>query len=217
MRYIFKHRFPCRYRRTAGKKRVRTRRIALLLGALLSLWTFLSEWGLSSISEELTKEAAKGYLLSCINRAVDEELGDGENSFVSVSRDGSGQISAVSANTGELNRIKAGVVSRLSKAINGRATAYVPIGSLTSVGIFNGRGPNVPVKLKLEGSADVSFHTEFTSAGVNQSCHRITMTVTVRAYSQSKRFEALAEADTATVLAETVVVGQVPDAVLAAS
>ncbi len=213
MRYIRKWRFPARYRPAAGKKR-KGRRAALAAAAVLLLWETASEAGLSSISQELTEEAARNYLLSSINQAVNEELQDREDAFVSVSRSQSGEVSAVSTNAAALNSLKAGVLSRLSKTLHGKVTAYVPIGSLVNVGILNGRGPGVPVKLNIEGSADVSFQTEFDSAGVNQSCHRITMTVKARAYSQSKRFETQVEDETATVLAETVVIGDVPDLAL---
>ena len=84
------------------------------------------------------------------------------------------------------------------------------MGSLTGVGLFNGRGFPVPVKLQLEGSAVVEFSTEFTGAGLNQTCHRLMMTVRARAYSPSKRFETSVETEAATVLAETMVVGEVP-------
>lgn len=179
------------------------------------LWETVSEAGLSAVSQELTEEAARGYLLSAMNQAVHEELQEGEGAFVFVSQSGSGDVSSVSANAAKLNALKTGVLSRLSKSLNGRITAYVPVGSLTNVGVLNGRGPKVPVKLNLEGSADVSFQTEFDSAGVNQSCHRITMTVKARAYSQSQRFETRVEEQTATVLAETIVIGDVPDVALA--
>lgn len=211
MRYIRKRRFPARYRTAKSGKKKPGKRLAFLATALLLLWEAVCEAGLSSVSKELTEEAARGYLLSCINSAVEEELADGGNSFVSVSRLESGEISLVSANTASLNSLKAGVLSRLSKSLNGKVTASVPVGSLTGVGVLNGRGPKAPVRLNLESSADVAFQTDFYSAGINQSCHRITMTVTVRAYSQSKRFETKIEESTSTVLAETVVMGDVPE------
>lgn len=213
MRYIQKRLFPARYRPTAGKKR-KGRRIALAAAAVLLFWGTVSEAGLSAVSQELTEEAARSYLLSAINQAVNEELQEGEGSFVAVCKSGSGEVSAVSADAAKLNSLKTGVLSRLSKSLNGKVTAYVPIGSLTNVGILNGRGPKVPIKLNLESSADISFQTEFDSAGVNQSCHRITMTVKARTYSQSRRFETRVEAQTATVLAETVIIGDVPNVAL---
>ena len=116
----------------------------------------------------------------------------------------------VSADQERLNSLRAGVLERLSRSLKGKATVYVPVGSLTGVGLFNGRGFPVPVKLQLEGSAVVEFSTEFTGAGLNQTCHRLMMTVRARAYSPSKRFETSVETEAATVLAETMVVGEVP-------
>lgn len=175
------------------------------------LWIALSEAGLSAVSPDFIEEATRNYLLASINQAVNEELLERDVSFVAVSPSGNGGVSSVTANAGELNSLKTGVLSRLSKSLNGKVSAYIPVGSLTNVGILNGRGPKVPIKLKLEGSADISFQTEFGSAGINQSLHRITMTVSARAYSQSRRFETEVEERTATVLSETVVVGTVPE------
>ncbi len=175
------------------------------------LWSALSEAGLSAVSPDFIEEATRNYLLASINQAVNEELLERDVSFVAVSPSGNGGVSSVTANAGELNSLKTGVLSRLSEFLNGKVSAYIPVGSLTNVGILNGRGPKVPIKLKLEGSADISFQTEFDSAGINQSLHRITMTVSARAYSQSRRFETEVEERTATVLSETVVVGTVPE------
>ena len=61
------------------------------------------------------------------------------------------------------------------------------------------------------GSSQANFHNEFVSAGINQSCHRVTMVVKAQGFSQSRRFETQVEVETSTVLAETVLVGAVPE------
>lgn len=205
-------RAPMRRRRSHAKKRVRpVRRLLLVAGVLVLIFSVVSEWGLSSVSEELTQEAANRYLAETVNDAVHKELENCENSFVSVTRDASGNVSAVTADTEALNRLKTGVLAELNQSLNQKASVFVPIGSLTDVGLFNGRGFQVPIRLKFEGDADISFSTDFVSAGINQSCHRITMTITARVYSESKRFRVSADSETATVLAETVIVGSVPE------
>ncbi len=192
------------------KRRSGRFRLWLLLGAaVFLLFTAFSERGLSSISEELTREAAKGYLTEAINRAVTDSLQGGEGPFQEVCEK-EGQVSAVFADMQALNELKSRILSRLSESLNKTARVHVPIGSLTEIGLFNGRGFSVPLRLKLEGSADVAFQTEFLSAGVNQTCHRITMVVRAQAFSQSKRFETYAQQETSTVLCETVIVGEVP-------
>ncbi|WP_322173480.1 sporulation protein YunB [Acutalibacter caecimuris] len=205
MLYI-KRRPPRRYRQ--GRRKLP--RVLFLLAAVLLGAAAFSELALSAISPELTQEAARGYILDCVTKAVEAELATDPSPFVTVERQQDGQVTLVSADPERLNRLKAGVLERLSKTLRGRATAYVPVGSLTGVGLLNGRGFPVPIKLQLEGSAVAEFSTDFTSAGLNQTCHRLTLTVRARAYSQSRRFETAVEAETTTVLAETMVVGEVP-------
>ena len=204
MRYI-RRRLPRRYRSSGGK-----RRRLLWLGLAVILIAALCERAISGVSPELVEEAARGYVLECISRAVDAELEESDAPFVTVERESGGKISMVSADQERLNSLRAGVLERLSRSLKGKATVYVPVGSLTGVGLFNGRGFPVPVKLQLEGSAVVECSTEFTGAGLNQTCHRLMMTVRARAYSPSKRFETSVETEAATVLAETMVVGEVP-------
>lgn len=204
MRYIRK-KFPRRYR-GGGKKR----RWAVWLVLAVIVIAVFCERAISGVSPELIEEAARGYVLECISEAVDAEMEEDKGPFVNVEKGSEGQVSLVSADQERLNSLRAGVLERLSHSLKGRATVYVPVGSLTGVGLFNGRGFPVPVKLQLEGSAIVEFSTEFTGAGMNQTCHRLGMTVRARAYSPSKRFETSVETETATVLAETMVVGEVP-------
>lgn len=186
--------------------------LALVVMSFFGIGTF-SEWGLGSISEELTREAVRGYVLSCVNQAVEEALEE-DHSFVQVERDPSGEPVAVQTDTSALNDLRATMLSCLEKTLNGRITVQVPAGSLTGIALLNGRGFPIPLRLSLESSADLSFQTDFSSAGINQSCHRVTMTVTVQAYSQSKRFETQVQVESSTVLAETVLVGTVPEIAL---
>lgn len=214
MKYIG-HRFIACCR-VPKKRKTYLRRVLFLLLLLLALWAVLMEIGLSSVSRELTEEAARGYLLSSMNDAIEEEMEKMEADFVSVSqRDG--EAAFLQADYASFTAVKTGVAKRLAKSLNGKAAAFVPIGSLSGIGVLNGRGPCVPVKLRLEGSADVTFETEFVSAGVNQSCHRVVMKVRARAYSQSKRFTVQVEEETEALVSETVVVGETPRVMWAAS
>lgn len=191
--------------RSDGKSKI----VFVLAAAVLSLLG-VSEWVLSGVAPELIEEAARGCVLECVTQAVEEELEEEPGPFVTVQRNQDGQVEMAAADPERLNRLKAGVLERLAGKLKNSATIHIPAGSLTGIGLLNGRGFPVPLKLRLESSATVEFATEFTGAGLNQTCHRLTMTVDVRAYSASRRFEASVEAQTSTVLAETMIVGEVP-------
>ena len=183
--------------------------LSLLALAALGM-TALSERALSAVSTELTQEAARGYILDHITQAVEAELEADPGPFLLVEREESGQVSLVSADQERLNRLRTGVLDRLSRDLRGQVTVQVPVGSLTGVGLLNGRGFPVPLKMRLEGSATAEFSTDFISAGLNQTCHRLSFTVRAQAYSPSRRFETAVEVESVTVLAETMGVGQVP-------
>ena len=189
------------------RKKGRGKALLLLAAALFTGGTALSEWGLGSISEELTQEAARAYVLAQVNQAVEEALAQ-PRPFVTLERDGDGEPVA---DASLRQNLCVPVLGTLEESLNGSVTVEVPVGSLTGVALLNGRGFPVPLTLGMEGSADLSFQTEFVSAGINQSCHRVTMVVKAQGFSQSRRFETQVEVETSTVLAETVLVGAVPE------
>lgn len=197
----------------AGRRRFCRWALLVLLSSTLALVS--CEQGLGSLSPELTQEVARGYVRQCLAEAVEEGLSETDSPYIRTERDEEGRITAVFADAQALNTLKIAVQSRLSQSLNGSAGAHVPLGSLTGIALLNGRGPGVPVRMAFEGCADLRFDTEFTTAGVNQSLHRVTLTVEARVYSQSRRFSAYVEESTSTVLAETVVVGPVPQVAVA--
>lgn len=197
-----------RPRAASGCRRVRRALLfVLILCGLGGLWF---EWGLSSLSPELTEEVARGYVLDCLTQAVEEELAEGDGEYIRLERGADGEVTGAFADAQALNQLKTRIQERLAQTLNGRASAQVPVGSLTGVALLNGRGFAVPVRMAFEGSADLRFDSEFVGAGVNQTLHRVTLTLQARVYSQSRRFGAYVEAGTSTVLAENVVVGPVP-------
>ena len=196
----------------SGKKGIGAALAAVIVSLLLG-GTAFSEWGLGSVSEELVQEAMRAHALSCVNAAVGATLAE-NNTYVVVERNEAGEPEAVHTDTAALNALRTQLLSQLEESLNGTVTVEVPVGSLTGIALLNGRGFTVPLTLQVESSADLSFETEFVSAGINQSCHRVTMTIRIQGISQSMRFPAETETETSTVLAETVLVGDVPNAAL---
>lgn len=205
----------CRYRRFFRKNhgQNRIKRLALVVTIALIGWAVLSEVGLSAVSDELVCEAVRSRILSCVNSALANELDKTDGEFVTVSRDDTGKIISITADALQLNSFKQGVLSQLKKNLNGSTTVNIPLGSLTAIRILNGRGPHVLLKLRLESAISISFDTKLITAGVNQSCYKITATVAIDSYSQSKSFNANVSASATAVLAEAVIVGEVPSLV----
>lgn len=197
--------------RNRKRKKHRYRRLILFFMAIILIFAVLSEIGLSSVTEALTQQAAEKYIITSINSAVKEVLKSyDEDSFTGMNRDIEGNVVSVEANSTRINELKTALSEKITEELNGRKSIGVPFGSLTDIALLNGRGFDVPVKLNYIGSAELTIKSEFLSAGINQSCHRITLNVRATVVSQSKRFSAEVTSETDFVVAETVIVGQVP-------
>ena len=87
----------------------------------------------------------------------------------------------------------------------------IPIGNLILPEFLSGRGPNIPVNIISIRNSDAAFYSNFTEAGINQTLQQILMSVsvdvTVLVLGRTESFTVASQV----VVAETVIVGQVPD------
>jgi len=90
----------------------------------------------------------------------------------------------------------------------------IPIGSLFLPELFSGKGPAIPVHILAIRNSDASFSSNFTQAGINQTLHQLIMLVSVDVailvLGQTASFTITSEV----VVAETVIVGDVPNTFL---
>lgn len=201
-----------RKRRKSRTKRHPFRGKIIIVSLFLMVLLVLSEIGISSASEELTQTAAEKYIITSVNNSVEKMLEKyNETDFVGIKQDDLGNVLSVEADTNSINRFKTDVSEEITKALNGRKSVGVPFGSFTSIALLNGRGFDIPLKLNYVGTADIEVKSEFVSAGINQTCHRITLIVHSNVYSESNQFSIKMQKDTDFVVSETIIVGSVPD------
>ena len=113
------------------RKKGRGKALLLLAAALFTGGTALSEWGLGSISEELTQEAARAYVLAQVNQAVEEALA--QIPLVNDTEDTRELYSVIDQRVQEdVPMFSAYVISSLG-AVNKRLTGVTP----TVYGFFN--------------------------------------------------------------------------------
>ena len=87
----------------------------------------------------------------------------------------------------------------------------IPLGSFILPEFLAGKGPAIPVQILTTRNSEASFFSDFTEAGINQTLQKLYMQVSV-----DVSILVLGKIDTFTVtsqvvIAETVIVGQVPD------
>ena len=100
----------------------------------------------------------------------------------SIEKDESGNIKVIKSNIIPVNEITSDIAIKIQdefdKTQNG--DVFVRLGTLTGSKLLSGRGPKVKFKIVTNGNVETDLKSEFTSAGINQTLHRIYLNVTCK-------------------------------------
>ena len=88
---------------------------------------------------------------------------------------------------------------------------FVRLGTLTGSKLLSGRGPKVKFKIVTNGNVETDLKSEFTSAGINQTLHRIYLNVTCKVVILTPFNSVEEEIKNQVLLAEAVIVGNIPN------
>ena len=168
---------------------------------------------------ELSETQVRNSTSDLINDAIDKQIEMGNiryDRIVYFEKDLNGRITALKTNMTEVNRLKTSILNLINDEILALDTTdiAIPVGSLIFPEFFSGRGPGIPVQILSIRNSDGSFKSYFSEAGINQTLHQLTMDVSV-----DVSVLVLGKAESFTVnsqvvVAETIIVGQVPNTFL---
>lgn len=197
----------------------RSRILAVLIVALAVGGFILLRRRLWPVVLELAQTQVANATSDRINDAISEQIMDGDIQYdrlVYFEKDLDGRITALKTNMVEVNRLKTEILTLLSGDMLAEDTQQlgVSLGSLFLPEFFSGRGPDIPVRILSIRNSDAWLESEFSEAGINQTLQRLRMEVsvdvTILVLGQTDSFSVTSQV----VIAETVIVGQVPDTYL---
>ena len=202
--------------------RRRIRRLLQLLLVLLAA-VFLAFLMLRSryrdVIRDLAETQVKNTSSDLTNDAIAKQIADGVIQYdriVYFEKDLDGRITALKTNMSEVNRLKTDILNLINDEILALDTSDIgiPLGSLFLPELFSGKGPAIPVRILSIRNSDATFSSKFSQAGINQTLHQLTMIVSVDVavlvLGQTSSFTVNSEV----VVAETVIVGDVPSTFL---
>jgi sporulation protein YunB len=190
--------------------------VALLVAA--SMITLL-EAKLRPVVAEVAAAQAQNTMTAVIERAVTADLAARQVSysdFVSIQRDEGGSITALTTDMAQMNLLRAELTAAILAALEevDVSDIQVPLGSLFDLEPLWAKGPALKARAMTVGTVRAEFDSQFTSAGVNQTLHRIWMEVTVPMTLLLPGGRVEVTVETRLCVAETVIIGQVPDTYL---
>ena len=202
--------------------RRRIRRLLQLLLVLLAA-VFLAFLMLRSryrdVIRDLAETQVKNTTSDLTNDAIAKQIADGVIQYdriVYFEKDLDGRITALKTNMSEVNRLKTDILNLINDEILALDTSDIgiPLGGLYLPELFSGKGPAIPVRILSIRNSDATFSSKFSQAGINQTLHQLTMIVSVDVavlvLGQTSSFTVNSEV----VVAETVIVGDVPSTFL---
>ena len=187
--------------------------LLVLLAAVGALWYVNAS--LRPVLEGLASARVERAAARAMNEAILEVLGSASTGeLLSAQASNEGHVSLLTADAGKLNLLAADCAAAAQRRIQdlGEQGVSVPLGTLSGVPLLAGLGPRLSFRFTPVGMVQSSFHSEFRSAGINQTLHRITLqlTGTVRVVLPGRSYSVTVL--TQAPVAENVIVGDVPEA-----
>ena len=154
-----------------------------------------------------------------INDAIDKQIDNEKIQYdrmVYFEKDLDGRITALKTNMSEVNRLKTDILNLINDEILALDSSDlgIPIGSLVFPEVLSGKGPSIPVRILAIRNSDAFFTSTFTEAGINQTLQQMNLhvcvDVSVLVLGKTNDFTVSSQV----VVAETIIVGQVPDTYL---
>lgn len=203
-----------RYLRFTGRQRVLiwltvifTLLLALTVAVVLHMKPVVVD-----LATARTSNAVNRIVVAAVNDAVDSGRIDYEQ-LVDFDKDADGHVTALRSNMAAFNRLQASIADDILQCMAEVSSTdlAIPIGTLTGSPLLAGRGPCLRVRMQSVGTATARFDNQFSSAGINQTRHRIILDVDVHVSILLPGLTTYTKVSNEISVAETVIVGGVPE------
>ena len=208
-----------RTKRSVVKRRLFKFFIVLMLAVFISVVVMvklvnpiIKETGESKISET-TNYAVNLAVLSVMQGTISYD------DLIHLVTDATGKITLLQANSIQINSISRKVIDETYHYIMERigANLKIPLGAFSGIPLFSGVGPDVIIPTMPYGSVNCEFLSKFITAGINQTLHKIYLSVKT-SITMVLPFNSIHVDDTTEVLvSESLIIGEIPETYLMAA
>ena len=133
--------------------------------------------------------------------------------IIDIEKDTDGNITMIRADTVKQNYLASQVVLKCDERLSELEDlgVKIPLGYLSNNVMFYNMGPKITVKMQQVGNITTSYESEFESAGINQTRHKIylnlTTTMRVVVPFNSRDIEVTSQIP----ISDTIIVGKIPE------
>lgn len=184
----------------------------VLLIVLFLFWMFNNN--IRPMLMAMCEVKARVIATQAINEAVSSELTYKiryDDLFI-VKTNNDNRITMLQANTMIMNSIATETALNIQERLRtiGTRKVSIPLGSLLGSEIFANYGPRLNVEIVPVGTVAVDFATDFEQAGINQTRHKIYLTVKTQVQIIIPLVSNRVDVASRVPVAETIIVGDIP-------
>lgn len=198
------------------QNRNKTRKIITIL-AILSIAFLVAKTSLEAIYpvfETLCENRAIAIATKISNEQATLVMANYKyQDLCTVTKDINGNVTMIKSNIIPINEIISDVAVCIQEELDKESnTSFrIPLGSFTGSKLLSGIGPEIPFRMSSVGNVETDLRSEFSSAGVNQTLHRIYLQVECNVAILTPFNVIEKKIANQVLLAEAVIVGTVPE------
>jgi sporulation protein YunB len=181
----------------------------------------LVSWGFSFFDTKIkptvatmAEAKAKAIAINTINKSINEKIVSqiSYEDLIIIKKDSEDRVTALQTNTSKMNEMQAIISSDIQEkfAFIDTANLKIPLGNLFNSSILAGWGPRITIRIIPIGTVQSKFIDSFTSAGINQTKHKISLDVKGTINVILPLMSVSTEVTTNVPVVETIIVGNVP-------
>ncbi len=166
----------------------------------------------------ISEAKVKSLTSQSVNSAVQTVINNTNvyDEIIEIGTDNEGNITTFQVKSILINKLarEIGKLAQQNLQLKGSEGIDIPVGTLSGIPFLVGSGPNVYFKVQPIGTLSSSFNSEFMSAGINQTNHRIYMNVEASVSIVLPTASKTIKTNTQILICESIIIGKVPDTYL---
>lgn len=190
------------------------RKILLTILLICALFLLL-ERNLSRTLLDMAYATAHSIALETVNKAAQQVVGEGiaYDELMEVQTDAQGRVAMLRANTMRMNQLATETAIIAQEQLNSIENQMVdiPLGAALGVRFLGGFGPRIGVQIVPIGAVRTHYESEFETAGINQTRHKIFLTLETTVSLIVPADSRKVSVNSTVPIAESIIIGQVPD------
>ena len=157
---------------------------------------------------------AKAMLTQVVNDVVKEKFTEDVQSgnLLNIKTNDEGKVTMVQADSAAMTRLSYDLAGRIQSRIKhmDEEKVMVPIGTILGSQILSQTGPKMNLKVLPLGATQIAFTAEFEETGINQTKYKVYLVVKSKAKVLVPFSSNNIDLETVLLVAETIIVGDVP-------